>query len=295
MIPPPATIGAARGQPAGPRGREGFGGIVPGGAVAHGGEALVALLAVEHHADGAVLALLVLSNAPGALAWDPGAGLEVRDDAGRRYAVAPLAQHAGLGALQAGVWISPPPPPSARRLEITARGLARMGAARGGAAVPRPLSGGPWHLVADLVPPATAVPPPPEPPAARAHGPAAARHVPARAWGSFDGMLPVGQARITPAGAVCAWALERYRERGVLTLAGLGHTAADAEACRIDVWDDAGRRYAVALLHLAAGEGWFELGVEITPAPPRRGALALRLDRLPGGPLLFGVAAGGPP
>ncbi|MFN8109131.1 MAG: hypothetical protein U0Y82_04695 [Thermoleophilia bacterium] len=33
--------------------------------------ALVAALAVEHHAEGAALPLLVLSMTPGMLAWDP--------------------------------------------------------------------------------------------------------------------------------------------------------------------------------------------------------------------------------
>lgn len=290
MIPGPPATRAALPSPGARRGRAGFGGLVPGGAVARAGEALVTCLAVEHHADGAVLALVALSGAPGALTWDPAAGLEVRDDAGRPYAAAALAQHAGLGSLQASVWIAPAPPAAARCLRLRAEGLARIGAARGGRAIERPLSGGPWDLAVALAPPRTVAPPPPEPPVPATGAPARA---PARAWGSFAGVEGIGQARLTADGAVCLWAIERYADRGVLTLAGLGRSAADAEGCRIAVWDGEGRRYGVGRLHLGAGEGWFELGLELTPAPPGEGTLAVRVDHLPGGPYLFGAALGG--
>ena len=110
---------------------------------------------MEVHAEGAVLPLLVLSDAPGLLGWDPVQGLVVRDDAGRQYEVRNLAQQAGLGALQTAVWIEPGA--ATRRPPPAARGD-RPGAHRrvaGGLGVERPLAGATWRLDLDLLPPRT--------------------------------------------------------------------------------------------------------------------------------------------
>src|SRR5207244_4403223 len=53
------------------RSQSSFGGVVPSRAWARSGETLVAALAVEHHAEGAVVPFLVVSEAPGLLDWDP--------------------------------------------------------------------------------------------------------------------------------------------------------------------------------------------------------------------------------
>ena len=110
---------------------------MPTGAVARAGDTLVVALVVEVHPEGAVLPLLVLSDAPGLLGWDPVQGLAVRDDAGREYEVRALAQQAGLGALQTAAWIEPAPPPEARALRLEVTGLMRTAVAggRSGAAV----------------------------------------------------------------------------------------------------------------------------------------------------------------
>ena len=68
------------------RRHETFGGLVPTDALARGGDTVVAALALEHHADGAALPLLVLSEAPGPLEWADD-DLQAVDDAGGRYAV----------------------------------------------------------------------------------------------------------------------------------------------------------------------------------------------------------------
>jgi hypothetical protein len=68
-----------------PRRHDTFGGLVPSAATAAGGDTTLAALAVEHHADGAALPLLVLSDAPGPLAWEPSEGLRATDDAGGEY------------------------------------------------------------------------------------------------------------------------------------------------------------------------------------------------------------------
>jgi hypothetical protein len=283
----------------------GFGGLVPTAAVARAGDTLVAALCVEHHADGALLPLLVLSGAPGALGWDPVAGLRVADDAGRRYEVRPLAQQAGLGALLSSVWITPGPPPEARGLRLEVTGLSRTSAARGGPATPRPLVGETWELDIPLYPARTAAEPPPPPPATRPAGRPA--HVPARAFGAFRDLVPVGQARMTEGAAVCLWALERYRDRAVLTVAALveeharvGPIAAGHGS--VTAWDDLGTRYAVAPVHGAARPGWSETSLEIVPAVPDAArSIGVRIADMPEepapggrialtGPFTFGIA-----
>ena len=202
-----------------------LGGLVPTSAVARGGDTVILALCVEVHAEGAVLPLLVLSDAPGLLGWDPAEGLEVRDDTGREYEVESLAQQAGLGALQTAVWISPAPPPEARRLRLAVSGLVRTAVARS-AGVERPLAGATWTLEIDLVPERTAVAVPEEPPGARAgrRRRPACRRAPSRASATC---VPIGQARMADGVAVCLWSLERYADRSVLSV---GHAGGGAPA-----------------------------------------------------------------
>jgi hypothetical protein len=284
----------------------GLGGLVPARAVARSGETLALALVVEVHPEGAVLPLLVLSDAPGLLGWDPAQGLSVRDDAGREYEAGALAQQAGLGTLQTAVWIEPAPPADARRLRLEMTGLTRTAVSRGGGGVERPLAGGAWELEIDLVPGRTAVEPPPEP----AGEPPAGRpaRVPARTFGGFRDLVPIGQARMADGAALCLWALERYEDRAVLSLGTLADeplrvgplTAGSGD---VAVWDDRGRRYGVAPIHGAARPGWSETSLEIVPAlDPQARALGVRVSSLPcegpaprggealAGPFSFGVA-----
>jgi hypothetical protein len=279
---------------------------VPTGAVARAGDTLVVALVVEVHPEGAVLPLLVLSDAPGLLGWDPAQGLAVRDDAGREYEVGALAQQAGLGALQTAAWIEPAPPPDARALLLEVTGLMRTAVARGGGGVERPLSGESWALEIDLVPGRTAVEPPPEPEGLPPEGGPAG--VPARTFGGFRDLVPIGQARMAEGGAVCLWALERYADRAVLSLGTLADeplrvAPVTSGAGIVEVWDDRGRRYGVAPIHGAARPGWSETSLEIVPAvDPDARAIAVRLASLPcegppprggealAGPFTFGVA-----
>jgi len=283
------------------RRQAGLGGLVPTDAVARAGDTLVLALVVEVHAEGAVLPLLVLSDAPGLLGWDPGqGGLTVRDDAGREYEVATLAQQAGLGALQTAAWIEPAPPPDARRLRLEVSGLMRTAAARGGGGVERPLTGDLWELGIDLVPGRTAVEPPPEPaaepPSARPAG------VPARTFGGFRDLVPIGQARMGEGAAVCLWGLERYGDRAVLSLGTLADEPLSVApitpgAGMVEAWDDRGNRYGVAPIHGAARPGWSETSLEIVPAiDPEARALGVRASGLPcqGPPPRAGEALAGP-
>jgi hypothetical protein len=288
------------------RRQAGLGGLVPTAAVARAGDTLVFALVLEVHPEGAVLPLLVLSDAPGLLGWDPAQGLTVRDDAGREYEIAALAQQAGLGALQTAVWIEPAPPPDARRLRLEATGLMRTAVARGGGGVERPLAGETWQLEIDLVPGRTAVAPPPKPEGEPPEGLPA--RVPARTFGGFRDLVPIGQARMAEGAAVCLWALERYEDRAVLSLGTLGDEPLRVGpitpgAGEVEVWDDRGRRYGVAPIHGAARPGWSETSLEIVPAiDPEARALAVRVAGLPcegppprggealAGPFTFGVA-----
>lgn len=287
------------------RRQSGFGGLLPTSAVAREGDTLVVALSVEVHAEGAVLPLLVLSDAPGLLGWDPVQGLVARDDHGRPYEVRNLAQQAGLGALQTAVWINPAPPPDARRLVLEVTGLVRTAVSRG-ASVERPLAGTTWRLDLDLLPPRTAAEAPEapaqEPPSGRPH------RVPARTFAGFRDLVPIGQARVVEGAAVCLWALERYAERAVLSVAALAEDPLRVAPLtpgvgRVEVWDDRGRAYAVTPIHGAARPGWSETSLEVVPPiDPEARALGVRLGDLPGhspspaqrdalaGPFTFGVA-----
>ena len=286
------------------RRQSGFGGLLPTSAVAREGDTLVVALSVEVHAEGAVLPLLVLSDAPGLLGWDPVQGLVARDDHGRHYEVRNLAQQAGLGALQTAVWISPAPPPDARRLVLEVTGLVRTAVSRG-ASVERPLAGTTWRLDLDLLPPRTAVDPP-EPPAQESP-PGRPTRVPARTFSGFRDLVPVGQARVAEGAAVCLWALERYADRAVLSVAALAEDPLRVAPLtpgvgRVEVWDDRGRAVDGRDLVGAARPGWSETSLEVVPPiDPVARALGVRLSVLPGhspsaaqrdalaGPFTFGV------
>lgn len=266
----------------------GFGGLVPSGAVAHGGETLVAVLGIEHHADGMAMPLLVLSESPGLVEWEPSFGLAIRDDRGERYDGYVLSAASSLGQLTVTLWVEPPPPLEARQLSVTVQGLERLNPTRGGGrGVSRPLTGGPWTAVVDLVPERTVADVPDEPGSDRL--PVRVDSVPVRAHGVFVDVVPVGQARLGEGIAVCVIALERYWDRAVATLVALGPPGDDATTpaigrAELAAWDDRGRRYRVTPMHGAARGRWSEVAAEIVPAiPPDARVLALRVAAVPRG------------
>lgn len=282
---------------------------MPTSSVAREGDTLILALCVELHSEGAVLPLLVLSDAPGLLGWDPAKGLEVHDDAGRSYEVRNLAQQAGLGALQTAVWIAPAPPPDTRRLTLEVTGLVRTAVARG-TGVERPLSGASWSFEIDLVPQRTSAAVPDAPTTPPPTGRPA--RVPARTFAAFRDLLPIGQARVSDGVAICLWGLERYADRAVLSVGALVEDPLRAApltpgAGLVEVWDDLGRAYEVSPIHGAARPGWSETSLEVSPAiDPAARALGVRLSDLPGhgptpadrrplaGPFTFGVVVPGP-
>ena len=290
------------------RGQETFGGLLPSGAVARSEETVVLALSVEHHAEGAAIPLLCLSSAPGVLGLDPESAVAVIDDQGRSYEVATITKDAGLGAVQATIWVTPAVPPDARRLDIEIKTLTRVSTGRRGGGE-RPLTDGPWRLAVDLIPERTAAEQPKRP-RGRAEVAASAK-APARSVAAFEDLVPIGQARVGHGLAVCIWALERYGERAVLSLGCL--TADDVEVTPlapgkgdVRVWDDAGGVYDVAPIHGSAGANWTEASLEVVPAPPAEaGALGIRITDLPGtartpegrhaleGPFDFGVTLRG--
>jgi hypothetical protein len=287
------------------RDASGFGGIVPTGAVTRGGETLVAVLALEHHPTGAVLPLLVLSEAPGLLEWDPVKGLSVTDDRGGRYTTHVLTSASGLGQFAATVWIEPALPSDVRLLEVVVEGLERVNPTRGGGrGVTRPLTGGPWPVVVDLVPERTVAEVPERP--AEGPLPGQAGSVPIRAHGMFVDVIPAGQARIRGGIAVCVSGVERYWDRAVATLVALGPAGDEANApsigrARVDVWDARGHRYRVTPVQGASRGEWSEVAVEIVPAiPPDAAVLAISVSQVPlgadsgrrddvPGPFIFGI------
>lgn len=283
----------------------GFGGLVPTDSVAHGGETLVMALSVEHHSDGVVIPLLVLSDVPGLIEWDPAMGLTIRDERADRYTARVLNAASGLGQLSATIWVEPPLPPQSRRLELIVDGLARVNPARGGGpGVSRPMVGGPWSLLIDLVPERTVVEPPAEP--IDQWVPEHTGSVPPRSHGAFVDLVPVGQARLSDGVAVCVLAVERYWDRAVASLLALGPPGDESDApaigrAGIEVWDDRGNRYAAASVQGAARATWSEVAAEIVPAiDVDARALAIRVSDVPrgtgtgrsrdiSGPFTFGI------
>jgi hypothetical protein len=276
----PSTPSALR------RDRAGFGGIVPSAALARGGETLVAALAVEHYPDSVVIPVIILSDAPGVIGWDAATGLAAGDDRGTRYGVEVLRSAGSLGQLACTVRLVPDVPPEATRLELDVDGVVRVSPQRGGGAgVTRQLSGGPWALTVDLRPPRTVADEPDEPDDRRRPG--ARGSTPARSHGAFIDLVPVGQARLTDGIAVCVFAVERYWDRSVLTVAALGSADDPAgapliEGAAIDLWDDRGQRYRATALHGSAADAWSEAAFEVLPpldcAAER---LAIRIRTIP--------------
>lgn len=283
-----------------------FGGVVPSSCVARDGGTMVAALCVEHHADGAVVPLLVLSDAPGVLSWESLEDVVVRDDHDRGYAVSVLHGQAGLGAMQVSLLVEPAPPADARHLLVMIPSLSRLAPARGGSGVTRPLAGGPWVLDVDLVPSRTTVPVPArvDPVDLDDDEPLGAGRVPTRGVGAFVDLVPVGQARVGAHVAVSLCSLERYEDLAVLTLAILDDPAAEsphaAEDVAVAAWDDRGTSYDVEFESASGAPGWSELAVRLTPAlHPEATRLGVRVAPEPGaedGPdFLFGVALPFPP
>lgn len=289
-----------------PRDAVGFGGLVPAGAVARDGETLVLAMGVEHHQDGFIVPLLVLTGAPGLLEWDPAMGLAVRDDRGDRYEARLVTATSGLGQLSASVWAEPGLPADARRLELVVDGLARINPAAGSGVrgIARPVAGGPWSLVLDLVPARTVADPPPRP--VQGALPTAAASVPIRAYGAFVDLVPVGQARLSEGVAICVQSLERYWDRSVASLVALGPPGDDGAApaigrAEIEVWDDRGTSYEATPVQGAARDAWSEVVVELVPAiPADASVLVLQVGEVPRGaesgrrlgvpgPFVFGI------
>lgn len=293
------TGGAVTHAPIDCRSSGSFGGIVPSAAIERDGSALVMALAVEHHADGAAIPLLILSDAPGLLAWEPLDDTTVVDDRDRRYAVSILHGQAGLGALQVSLWIDPPPPPDTRYLRVCVPTLHRLAPARGGSGITRQLPGGPWELLVDLVPPRTTATVPPHP----GSGPADAElsgRVPSRTLGAFVDLLPVGQARISSGAAVCLWGIERYKDLALLTVSLLGNDPEEipGEGIGIEVWDDRGTEYDAVLEQAGSLENWSEIVVRVAPrldpAATRLGVrVGLHADSAGSAQFLFGIALPG--
>ena len=290
------------------RRQSGFGGLLPTSAVAREGDTLVVALSVEVHAEGAVLPLLVLSDAPGLLGWDPVQGLVARDDHGRAYEVAqPRPAGGPRRAPDRGL-------DRARRrrrtpatcvLEVS--GLVRTAVVAGrvasSARSPAP-PGASTSTCCRRAPPWTC--PSRRPASRRPGGPA---RVPARTFAGFRDLVPIGQARVAEGAAVCLWALERYADRAVLSVAALAEDPLRVAPLtpgvgRVEVWDDRGRAYEVTPIHGAARPGWSETSLEVVagdrPGGARRSACGSR--DLPGhspppaqrdalaGPFTFGVA-----
>ena len=288
----PATVAAPV------RSRRDFGGLLPAGTLVRAGSTTLAALAVELYAEGALIPLLVLTDNPGPLALDVADGVVVSDERGGHYAAAPLAEHPGLGMLQVDLWVTPAPPADVRRLQVSVAALSRTAITRRGEPVSRPLSGGPWELTLELVPARTAIPQPPAEPGLGDAAPGTAR-VPLRSRAGLRDIIPIGQARLERDRGLCLWALERYEDRGVLSLSVLGDARERVAAPpveRIALWDDRGRHYRVGAASSTVRPGGGEPFLEISPAVGEDArALGLRVtrpDRADGdasGEILFGV------
>lgn len=283
----------------------GFGGIVPTGVVARSESTAVMALAVEHHAEGAAIPIVIVSDAPGLLTWEPDDGLDVVDDVGTHYVARTIAQSGTLGSLAVTVWLEPAIPSSARRLDLAVSNVNRLSATRTRASVERPLAGGPWELSIDLAPERTVGAPPFAP---HPTGPLPARptSVPVRSVGALQCLVPIGQARIQPGFTLALWSIECYLDRAVLSIGLLVDQPSEAghlfpNAGQVSMWDDLGNRYRATPTGGITGPGWSESTVEIVPAPsPAAVTLGIAVDELPVRnergeplqqvPLTFGVA-----
>lgn len=270
-----------------PRHSGGFGGLTPGGAVGESAETLVACLGVEHHLEGAALTILVLTASPGIVEWDPGEGLTVSDDTGGAYTVTTISLTNGLGQVEATVWIAPAVPPEARALHLDVDSVQRVNPARGERGVVRELSEGPWSVDVDLRPPRTLSDTPVRP--AAPDDPEDVQAVPARARALFDGVLPVGQARLVEGAALCLTAVERYADRWIANVVALGPEDAESAApavgrAHLTAWDDVGTSYRLTALNGASDATWSQCAYEAVPAlNPDASVLAIEMTDIPRG------------
>ena len=280
---PVATAGPER------RRQASLGGLVPSAAVAREGDTLVWRSASSSTPRARCFPCWCCRTPRACSAGTRSTGLAVRDDAGRGYEVASLAQQAGLGALQTAVWIEPAPPPDARRLQLRSAGwCARRSRRRRGRRAPA--GRGDLGADIDLVPARTGRR---RSPTSRPAAPAPGRpaRVPARTFGG----LPRSWCRSarrgwTRAAAVCLWALERYAERvgaqrghpgrgaaarGPADARAPGGSTSGTTAARATRW----RRSTAS-----RGPGWSEASLELVPAdrPEAAGARGALVD-LPGG------------
>ncbi len=270
-----------------PRHSGGFGGLTPGGAVEESAETLVACLGVEHHLEGAALTLLVLTASPGIVEWDPADGLTVSDDTGGAYTVTTISLTSGLGQVEATVWIVPAVPSEARTLHLDVDGVQRLNPARGERGVVRELSEGPWSVDVDLRPPRTLRDTPTRP--RESDDPEEVQAVPARTRALFDGVLPVGQARLVEGTAVCLTAVERYADRWIANVVALGPEDAESAApavgrANLTAWDDVGTTYRLTALSGASDATWSQCAYEAVPAlNPEASVLAVEMTDIPRG------------
>ncbi len=278
---PPADLAAV------PRNSGGFGGLTPGGAVGESSETLVACLGVEHHLEGAAVAILLLTATPGIVEWDPSEGLAVSDDTGGSYTVTPISLTAGLGQVETTVWLSPAIPSEAHTLHLDIDSVQRVNPARGERGVVRELSEGPWSVDVDLRPPRTLSDAPTRP--AESEAPERVQAVPARARALFDGVLPVGQARLVEGSALCLTAVERYSDRWIANVVALGPEDAESAApavgrAHLAAWDDVGTTYHLTALTGTADDTWSQCAYEAVPAlNPEASVLAVEMTDIPRG------------
>ena len=288
---------------AGHRSADTFGGLLPCGATARSDETIVVALALEHHTDGFAVALLILSGAPGQLAWLASEGLSVVDDLGKAYPVQLINQVTGLGALSATVWIDAPAPPQARVIRLSVTQIQRVAGTRDGAGGLRSLSGGPWQLELPLLPAGTIASVPPM--GGDVLGASAARRIPPRSWSALRSVVPIGQSRVREGATISLWALERYEERDILTLSVLVDppfvATPDEIGEEIVLWDDLGAKYSCRTANALAGARWSETVIEvIPPVDPEARRIGIQIGSLPIidadgapvglGPVTFGVA-----
>lgn len=277
---------------------------MPSDAVARGGETMVAVLGLEHFRDGAVIHVVALTESPGVIDCAVEGQITVHDNLGTSYMLTQLAKTQGLGQVATTIWMSPAVPAEATRLGISVGELIRVSPPRGDApTMTRPLSDGPWTLSMDLRPERTVADVPPRP--ERRQRVPEAGSVPARAVARFDGIVPIGQARMIEGAAICVIAAERYVDRWVLTLTAMGQPEDDSIApaigrARVSAWDDLGTRYRATPIQGTAREAWSEVCIEMVPPLDRHArALAIKVEDIPrgndigplpiSGPLVFGV------
>ena len=268
--------------------RPASGGLLPTSAVAREGDTLVVALCVEVHAEGAVLPLLVLSRRPRPAGLGSGPGPE---RARRRRADVRGRQPRPAGRASARSrppsGSSPRRPPDARRLLLEVSGLVRTAVARRRRASSARSPAPPGASTSTCVPPRTAAEVPEEPATPAAPGRPA--RVPARTFGGFRDLVPIGQARDgrrrggLPLGAGALRRPRRAERRrpSPRTPCGWRRSPPASAASRCGTTAAAGTTSSP--IHGAARPGWSETSLEVAPAiDPAARALGVRLADLPG-------------